>query len=302
VSRENAFEMLLQSIQDRQLYFSHLCFNTKILEGLEQRKWNVVAEEVISNPAISISSLFLENDSQTKLKHAIRLIKYSTVPYPFVSPLKKKQYLIMSRKFTESLCDSQLHEDQVLLSTAVCESGRVDLIRYLHAKGVSFNNVQNNPLFQAVVFGHPEAVQVLLYEVGVNVDIYSGGRRIIFLILIIDHVLLSLATATSFLSFVNEFVCRQLNLGGPSIMLFGFHDSSRWCVPDLSTENSPYTSLVVFSFFFLLYLGLSQLVVSIRPLVSCIVKVFLKSRRDRLVNPSMVDLERFHSNNTIVNL
>ncbi len=114
----------------------------------------------------------------------------------------------------------------------------------------------------------------------------------VFGILLVDHTLLLLAMVTSFISFVNEFICRRLQQGGPSILIFGFYDDKRWCIPDQVEDPFGLTSFTVWVFFTMIYVGLST-VVPLAPLLKGMFKVYLKKRRDRKVapNPNLRDLE-----------
>jgi hypothetical protein len=295
-------QLLGDAMQKRQILISYMLIRSSVMHGMRQIEWNQLMLAMMEDPPISLSLLFLEENTRTKVKHVVRAIKNSCVPFPFARQKTRTRYRIISRRMIETLSTAQLQEDEPLLALICSESGRDDLIRYLKAKNVTFNHFDNSCLFQAVVFGHVNAVHVLLYECNVSTMIYQNGRSFVFSILLIDHFLLLGALITSFFSFVNEFICRRLQLGGPSIVLFGFYGDTRWCIQDNLNDPFGFSSFVVFTFFGMIYFGLST-VVSIFPLLRCMYKVHRKQRSDRKVIPTIREMEElpyFRSSTTLI--
>jgi hypothetical protein len=169
-------QLLADSLQKQQIMISYMLLRSSVMHGMRQTEWNLLMTSLMEDPPISVSLLFLEENTRTKVKHVVRAIKNSCVPFPFARQKTRRRYRIISRRMMETLSNAQLQEDEPLLALVCSESGREDLIRYLKSKNVTFNHFDNSCLFQAVVFGHANAVEVLLYECNVSTLIYRNGR------------------------------------------------------------------------------------------------------------------------------
>jgi hypothetical protein len=280
-------QLLHDALESSQLCISYQLIKTSVMQGMSQIEWDNLASALLATPMVALTFLFLEENTRTKVDHVVGTIKGGALSFPFTTKLTRQKFGLISMRFVETMSDTQLQEDESLLVLVACESGRVDLIRYFLSKNMTFNHFDNSCLFQAVAFGHYKAVNVLLYECQANSAIYQNGRGLVLGVLIVDHVLLLIAMVTSFAAFVNELTCRQLKLGGPSIMVFGVFNSKGWCIPDNLDDRFATSSFVIWIFFTSLYIFLSR-IVSFIPLIRGIYKVNKKIRLDRRVDPIIV--------------
>ncbi|KAJ3345999.1 hypothetical protein HDU91_007169 [Kappamyces sp. JEL0680] len=289
-------ELLKHSMESGKVICAYLCLKTDILKIVSTREWKRCLNAMLWGASVSIGHLLLEKHSRLTVMQACAAVRGAS--FAFFRKSTKQSLRAITREMVRSLDTSSILDDQAIVATVACESGREDLILDLYERGVTFDHFDGAPLFSAMLFGYHKAVKVLLNVCNANTAIFHSGRTVVILLLSFDHVALLYALLTSFLSVINEVVCRIVSNEGPNIVMFSWTSTTRWCIPDTDV-TVPYSSLFILLFFAAAYMLLT-LFCQFFPLLYCIFLVKRKIERSKRTVPALGDIENQDSATTIV--
>ncbi|KAI8902583.1 hypothetical protein BC833DRAFT_561460 [Globomyces pollinis-pini] len=285
--RESISDILRHSLKDNQLSVTYQCLQSNLLSDLTQRQWTQLFYVALYSNSISLMYLFLEYSPRATADHLLSAIRLASGP---VNNDNKKMMRWIGEAVLETLPTDDLLLNEQRLVLNMCEGGHNQMLRYMHSKNANFNFMDSAPLFQSILFGHRSTSKMLLNEFGVNPNVFRQGRTILVLLVLLDHFALFYATITAFGSLINAIVCKTLGLGAPSLMVFGFRESSAWCILDpLGTMLDVNQTVLVFVFFLLVSLLINLIV----PIVSFLCGLFMIIKRllNRRIEPLLNDIE-----------
>jgi hypothetical protein len=263
-------KLLCYSMASRKVILTHFCISMGCIERLSQQGWTAMIKWFLASNSLSIAYLFLENNRITTVTHVYKSIQYASFFWHNWSGNRKRLELV-SLKMLQALEDEAIREEEAFFVLLAADYGRADILRYLKTKDFTFNHFDRLPLYQTVLFGHSESVKVLIKECNAETNIFGGGRILVLMILIIDHLLLLFIFGMSAMSLVNELYCELAQLGYPKITIFEIIPGDNWCIENGYPAETT-SSIPVFVFFSFLYFGLSKMV-AFCPLLYCILLV-----------------------------
>ena len=291
--RDIVLELLKESIDAKKILNVYQCLETTNLTStMQPDQWRRLMSKIIVTFSTSMTKIFIGNNHThlrvDEVEHSMRVANV-----PFLLPKSKRALRNIGLEMLKAVPRQMVIDEQAVFGLACCESGREDMVIYLHDQGVTFNHFDGLPLFNAALFGHQKTVKVLLDVCRVNPKVFQTGRVTVMNMLLIDHFALLFALISSFASVINEVYCRVTLGQGPNIGLFFIAQRGSLrdnvCISD-TEDSSPWASLVVFGFFCCAYAFLSTFV-RLLPLLRSIYMIKRQIERNKKIDPAPVILQ-----------
>ena len=290
-------KLLFNAVKKGKIVVVSVCLKTNIVHTFNEGIFTELITELLSICSVSITSLIIAAKPKSigfvHFSSSVRLSAFS-----IYGKKTKRSYEAISMMLAKEIPSNIVAEEEPLIASLTSEFGRIDLIRYFYKKrNLNFNPGNNLPLFQAALFGYPDAVKVLLNECNVNPSIFHSGRVSLFAMLLVDYMLIILCLFNAELSVLNELGCRLFRNQGPTLTMFYVSSTSSLCVAD-TKYDTPFASILLLLFFLAAYYVLSMFT-SLSGLIKSLVIIRSRIRRSKKVGMSSAGLENQNSVQTL---